>query len=214
MRIVFRDVRLGRSTSRVNRTLAPPGLFRPDAQAPTMVRTMEAHAQSVFLAGVKRLKNVASLSAGMPVCVAHRNLDRGRASLVSIRSSRRLTGPAHRIHGVEDEVEQHLLQVDSVCSHTGQAVAQVQPQHHLPHAQIRFDERYDLAHQRVDGNWLDSDLPFSKEGAQPLNDVRGAAIVPDNVRKDLPHLVQRRWISVKEKLAGLSVAQDGTLGMV
>ena len=82
-----------------------------------------------------------------------------------------------RVHAVEDEVEQHLLQMHAVAPDVRQIARYVHVQLHLPRRRIDPHERRDVAHERahVEPPRLER-LPL-EQPAHAIDDLARALVV-------------------------------------
>jgi hypothetical protein len=83
------------------------------------LRNRQAHAQPARLGAEKRFEDTLEVLLGNPGArIADCHLDAGGdSSDTHGNASLQLRAAAHRIHRVEEEIEQHLLQLDAVGPH-------------------------------------------------------------------------------------------------
>ena len=66
----------------------------------------------------------------------------------------------HRFHAVEDEVEQHLLELDAVATDRGEIGREVHVDLQIPEDGVRVDERSDFPDNLVDVERKEARLLF------------------------------------------------------
>ena len=171
----------------------------------------QAHAHAVRLGGEERVEDPRERAGGdAGAGVAHGDLDglravepRGHADAPIVRAR-----AVERVHAVENEVEQHLLQMHAVATDVRQIARHVHVQLHLPRRRIDPHERRDVAHERahVEPPRVER-LPL-EQPAHAVDDVARALVVVADVGKNRADFVEvRRWV-LQEELRRLRVAQD------
>src|ERR1700756_5733606 len=93
--------------------------------------------------------------------------------------SRSLANPAHRFDGVDDQVKDHLLQLDAISFNGRKALSELRLHRDAVLHQFAMGEGNDLEDRFVD---LHSILPWGRlpdERMDPADDVAGTTAVPD-----------------------------------
>src|SRR5262249_48904945 len=97
---------------------------------------------------------------------------------------------AHRLDGVEDQIENYLLQLDSISSNERQALRELRLHRDVVLHQLATGQGNDFQDDFVD---LDVTLPWTlllpDEGTELADDVAGALAVLDNTVERLAGLV-------------------------
>jgi hypothetical protein len=116
-------------------------------------RQPEPH--SLLLRAEKRLEDLRQvLRVDARAAVVHADDDRMRIGLQRERDGATVVRQrAHRVHRVEHQVDQHLLQLHRIAEHHGRSVRRTPLQHDAAPARLRLEQQDDLVDHRteVDG---------------------------------------------------------------
>ena len=119
--------------------------------------------------------------------------------------SRPLADAAHRFDGVDDQVEDHLLQLDSISLNERQALRELRLHRDAVLHHFASGQGNDLEDRFVD---LQAILPWGRlldEGTDPADDVAGSLAVLDDATERLPDLLQIRRLGAKPAQGGIGI---------
>jgi len=108
---------------------------------------------------------------------------------------RPLGNAAHRFNGIEDLIENYLLQLDSISSNEGQALRELRLHRNTVLHQLATGKGNDFQDNFVD---LDVIFPWRlllTEGTDLADDVAGALAVPDDTAERLSCLLRIRRLA-------------------
>ena len=113
------------------------------------------------------------------------------------------------VESVEQEVQDHLLQLDAVTVHQRSRRRQMQGERNPPDEGVALDQPGDVAHQVVEVEVLEL-LRFllAHEAPQVADDVARAAHVLSDVEEDVADLVEVRGLALEQARAGVGVGED------
>ena len=119
----------------------------------------------------------------------------------------------HRIHGVKEEVQEHLLHVHSIGSNRGQRDLEFRAQVDPPAPRVLQQEPNDVVDRAVQIQGLQLELALAQQGPHVANDLAGAQIVTADVDQDLPHFIELGRIAVQQ-LRRVRIAQNGAQRLI
>ena len=172
----------------------------------------QAQAQAVGLGGEEGLEEPRELGGGdTGTGVGDRHFDGPGIRLSGTHDQASPLGRhfGHGVHAVEDEVEQHLLQMHAVAAHREQHVRDFDAQPHLAARRIRLHQDQDLVDQLRDVELDVFQAPPLEQAPHVIDDLARAVVVPADVGEDGAHLLQVRRTPRQQELGGLRIAQDG-----
>ena len=123
-------------------------------------------------------------------------------------------GIGHGMAGICNQVEEHLLELDSVAVDRGQFGGKFGAQVHVPVHYIVPQQFQQITHDGVEIEGLHVDVAPAVQQAQPPDDFGCPAVSGHYIREDFPHLPQVRRVTRKMVLRDLDVAHDGAEGLV
>ena len=114
----------------------------------------------------------------------------------------------HRVHAVEDHVQQHLLQADAVPGDELRAGLKVGLDPHAPRPGGRRHERNDLSCDVVHVHCLGAQFVIGEQAPHPADDLARTTIVAPDVLDNRAQLRQIDRVGVEQQPRGLGIAQD------
>jgi hypothetical protein len=149
----------------------------------------EPHTHAVGLGGVERVKHTVKTlrtksRAGILHCDEHGA--RGLLSSADQQLPRPLGNAAHRLDGVEDQIENYLLELDSVYSNERQTLRELRLRRDAVLHQFGTGQGNDFQDDFVDLNIILPWRLFPDESTDPADDFTGALAVLDNTVERLP----------------------------
>jgi len=176
-------------------------------------RDGEAQAHAVRFRGEERFKYVGQLllrdaRAGIP----HTYLDLLTFDAPGLHDEPSGLGRllAHRVHGVEEQIQEHLLQLDPIAVHWRKAGRHIQGQLDLASKCVGTDQSRDFMQQLAQVQLGVLDFPPLQHGSYAVDYPPCPLIVPPNIGDGSPDFGDVGWIVLEEQLGGFSVTQDGT----
>src|SRR5258708_9200955 len=133
----------------------------------------QAQAHALGLGGVERLEQAVQTlriqsRAGIP------QTDEYAVRSISARADQQLPRPladaAHRLDGVDDQVENHLLQLDPICSDDWQALRELRPHRDAALQNFATRQVYDLKHRLLSLPALLPRPPLLERAPVPADD--------------------------------------------
>src|SRR4029453_6946446 len=94
----------------------------------------------------------------------------------------------HRVHGVEEEVQHDLAQLDGVALDGERLGGQVEAQRDVPEQRVAGDQLDYVAHEDAHVQGRPLDLAASQKVAQPLDPVHRPPVVVDDIGENLADL--------------------------
>jgi hypothetical protein len=176
-------------------------------------RTIESpHAQAIRFGRVE--------SAEQPVCILGLDTDTGifdrhqhAIGLMALRADDEHALPlAHRRHGfhaVDEEIDDHLLQLDSIPAHREQARREFEPNRNSVPKRVMPQERDRLSDDLVDVQADHLRVDLLRELANPANHLIGAMGVVDNLPDRGAHFFDLGRLAAEPPQAGSRVGYDG-----
>ena len=151
----------------------------------------QPHAQPGDFGGDERLEDaleVDVLHAG--TAVAHRDLDGARMMLGGLDAEKSLPGRAigHGFRGVEQDVEDDLLELDGVAEHPRQVLRQREVHADALRLQLAAQQHHHLHDERVDVRRLVFRRLLAEQRPQPANDLGCPLGVGSDIGQRLPEL--------------------------
>src|SRR6266481_6064044 len=171
----------------------------------------QAQAHALGLGGVERLEQaVQTLRIHSRTAIPQ--TDEYAVRSISARADQQLPRPladaAHRLDGVDDQVENHLLQLDPICSNDWQALRELRPHRDAALQNFGTGQGYDLKHRLVDLQVLLPRRRLLDKGPDTADDVAGSHAVPDDTTERLPDLFQIWRLSTEPVQPGLCVGDN------
>src|SRR5262249_25563170 len=120
----------------------------------------------------------------------------------------------HGIHAVEEEIQEYLLQLNSVSSNEGEIRGELRLDRDAATAGFRADQPKDFRDHLVEIDWLHLAVAFAQQRSEAANHFARPQIVPADVVQDLVYLVERHGRALEQDFGGVRVAQDGAQGLV
>src|SRR3984893_772022 len=160
----------------------------------------QSHAHASRLGRVKRIEQVIEalrFQSRARIAYGDEHAVRRVQTRVDQQLARSLADLAHRFDGVHDQVQDHLLQLDSISPDARQTVRELglqqdaMPPHLAPCQGDRFEDRF------VD---VQAGLPRRElldEGANAADDFAGLIACLDDMIECIPDLLEVRWLSRK-----------------
>src|SRR5512139_4095110 len=115
----------------------------------------------------------------------------------------------HGIGRVEDEIEQHLLELDPVAHHRRQIGVQFRFNANPPEQDLPLQQGQYVPDKVVDGKGSQLGACPPQEQAQSLNNLVGAPVVRDYVLEDISDFLEVRLILGEKAEGRLRIAHDG-----
>ncbi len=109
---------------------------------------------------------------------------------------------------VDQQVEQHLLQLYPIAGHGGKLRRELGAHADLTIEQVAAHEREDLLHHLVQIDRLVLRLFLPQQRAQPGDDLAGPLAAFHDIREDFRHPVELGRVAGQETLCGLRIAED------
>ncbi len=113
-----------------------------------------------------------------------------------------------RLQAIEEEIQDDLLQLNTVAAHRRQRARQIQHQPRLVRPKLGPQERRHLLEQFLHVEYLEHGFARLQERPHPLDDRGGALLVPLDVTENRVHFVEVRRHFLEEKLARFRVAKN------
>ena len=154
----------------------------------------KSHTHPVGLGGVERVEQALTILRAQPRAgVSHGDEDPTRILHgADEKLSRPVTDAAHRFDSVDDQVEDHLLQLDCISLNAWQALAELCLHRDVVLYQFAPRQSNDLMNRFVD---IEGILPRRRlldESADPADDVYGSSAFVDGIAERLPGFLQIR----------------------
>ena len=160
----------------------------------------EPHTHALGLGGVERVEQTfKTLRVQSRARILHGDEHgaRGLLSSADQQLPRPLGDTAHRLDGVEDQIENYLLQLDSISLNERQALRELRLHRDIVFHHFATGQGNDFEDDFVD---LDVIFPWKlllNEGTDAADDLAAALAVLDNTVERLPDLVQIRRLAVQ-----------------
>ena len=119
----------------------------------------------------------------------------------------RLSG--HGIHTVDNEIEQHLLEVDAVAIDFRQTESEFGVEGDSAQRGIPADQLQHVFHQRVYINGHALQLSLAQQIAHPPDHFARALVVPANGGQNWAQLMKRRRLLFQKQFRRLRVGENG-----
>src|SRR5262249_13952576 len=113
----------------------------------------------------------------------------------------------HRLHGVEEEIEDDLLQLNSVSAHEQRIRVELQPDLDVANDRIAAQELGHVPDQAVEVENADLDFTLSKQAAEAPDHLRRALVVVNDVRQRAADLGEIGWGRLQQAQSGSGVRQ-------
>ncbi len=117
-------------------------------------------------------------------------------------------GPGHGVAAVDEEIQQHLLQLDPIARHGGKLRREVNAYADLTVDEVATHEREYLLDHLVHVDRLVLRFFLPQHGAQPRDDRAGPLVARDDVGEDLRDLIELRRVAGKKPLGRLCIAEN------
>src|SRR5262249_32754922 len=153
----------------------------------------ESHA--VALGRVKRLEHEGDgtvRQAGATIAYLYE-----RHAIALSRAKRDMTerriGVLQRIAGVHEEIEQHLLELNSIAQNRRQIGGEIDVDGDAPADRVAFEQLHDVADRAVDFERLVPRRAALQQRPHALHDIARTLVVAANVDERIAQLVERQW---------------------
>ena len=174
----------------------------------------QPHAHAVRLGGDKRVEDLREPvggDAGAGVVDADLDNRRARRAIASRGHADPPILPARAVegvHAVENEIEQHLLNVHAIATDVRDIAGHGHVQLHVPRRRVDPQERRDLIHERADLEPPGVERAALEQGAHALDDPARPLVVGADVGENGADLVEIRRGLLQVHLRRLGVAQN------
>ena len=118
----------------------------------------------------------------------------------------------HRFDGVDDQVEDHLLQLDPVRMNERQALRELRPHPDAVLHHFAAGQGDDLNDRLVDLQALLPRGSFLDEGPDPADDLAGTFAVIRDLAEDLPDLAEFGWLAASQRKAAWALSTVAAIG--
>ena len=116
---------------------------------------------------------------------------------------------AHRVAGVEQQVDEHLLQLDAVGRDARRRSRQLGTQGDALALELAVQQGQRFGHDLVQVDALERPLGRADHDTQAADDLAGALVLADDVAQDLAELLVAGLALGEEALRRLGVAENG-----
>ena len=176
------------------------------------LRHGQAHSHAGGLGGEERLEQASEGFGGDPrTVVANPDFDGVRIRLVcghpDVGTPRMHC--IQRVHGIDEQVEQNLLEVDPVATDHGQARRDGGDQLHMTGGRIGVDQRQDRGDDVREIDRLQFESPFLEQGSKPVDHLARPLVIAQDVADNGAQFLEIGRGIPQHDLGGLGVAQDG-----
>jgi len=170
-----------------------PAALDPDSATMGLderARDRQAQSHTLTLGGVERVEEPRQVAAAMPwprsstAISTTSPLVRTTMTIVRRSSGR----PATAYHGVEQQVEQHLLPPGSCRPARARRAPRAGPRASPGGGAFGAHHGFDLAHRLMDLEWLTLDVVAGEQRPELADHLAGAQVVAANVGEDLGQL--------------------------
>ena len=96
----------------------------------------------------------------------------------------------HRVAGVENQIEQHLKELDAIASHVGQRRREIRRHRNAAREQLAAHDRERLRREVRHAKRHEQRVGLLDEQSELADDLRGARIVANDVVENLANLIE------------------------
>ena len=150
--------------------------------------------------------------AGSTPTPASRTVMRTRSAVSALGPYQQSGGPlvklGHRIQGVADEVEHHLLQLNAIAAHSGKIVGELQSKLDIVTSQVTRRESDDFSRGVVQVERLEHELLLAEQRAQASDHFRRAIAIAKRAPRRLARAINVGRRGIQHPHAGAGVRDD------
>jgi hypothetical protein len=122
--------------------------------------------------------------------------------------ARSVSGAGHRLNGVDHQIHDHLLQLDTIRRNERQVVRKPRPEPDAAAFHFGLGQRNDLVDRLIDVRAVSVRRHLSYQPTNAIDDLAGAIAVPDDTAERLPDLVQSGLSRVEPTQTRVGVGDD------